>query len=54
MIIRHSISLLEQLSLVEEQIKELEKVIDQYGVEVDREKLIAVILARRSLQPSGQ
>lgn len=54
MVIRHSKSLLEQLSEVEEKIKELERVMDEFGVEIDREKLIAAILAKRSTKPSGQ
>ncbi len=54
MIIRHSKTLLEQLSEVEEKIKELEKVMDEFGVEIDREKLIAALLAKRSVKSSGQ
>lgn len=53
MIIRHSKSLLEQLSEVEDKIRELEKVMDEFGIEVDREKLINALLAKR-LSPSGQ
>ena len=47
MVIRNSLRLLEHISEVEEKIKQLETMIEILGVDVDREKLIEMLLARR-------
>jgi len=49
MIIQHSKQLLEQLSQIEEQIKNYENVMDKFGIEMDREKLLRLITSQKAL-----
>jgi hypothetical protein len=54
MVIRHSNQLLEQLSEVEEKIQAIEKLLEELGLDCDKEKLIRTLLARKYGLPSGQ
>lgn len=47
MIIRHSLLILEQLTEIEDLIQQVEKMMDENGVDVDREKLLLKILKNR-------
>jgi hypothetical protein len=51
MIIRHSLKILEQLTEIETLMRELERIIDQEELPVDREKLLLGILKNR--EPRG-
>lgn len=52
MIIIHSKKLLEQLSEIEEQIKTWETILDSSGIEIDRERLLSLIIAKHLGQDS--
>ena len=54
MVIRHSNQLLEQLTEVEEKIQAIEKLLEEMGLDCDKEKLIRTLLARKYGLPSGQ
>lgn len=47
MIIRHSLLILEQLTEIEDLIQQVEKLMDENGVDVDREKLLLKLLKNR-------
>ena len=46
--------LLEQLTEIEKSIQEMEKLMDELGIQSDREKLIQIILAKKQVMLSGQ
>lgn len=46
MIIIHSKKLLEQLSEIEEQIKNWETILDSSGIEIDRDRLLSLIITK--------
>lgn len=48
MVIRDSLQVLEQISDVEKKIRTVEKMMDDLGIKIDREKLIKAILTRRN------
>lgn len=56
MIIRHSNKLLEQLSEIEGLIQKVERLMEENGVEVDREKMLLTLLkgqeARSAARPN--
>ena len=54
MVIRHSNQLLEKLSEVEERIKLIEQMMEQYGVDCDQEQLLRALLAKKYPLPFGQ
>lgn len=54
MVIRHSNQLLEQLTEVEEKIQAIEKLMEELGLDCDKERLIRTLLARKYGLPSGQ
>ena len=47
MIIYHSSMLLEHLSEIEEKIRKIELLADALGVEIDREKLLKILIGQR-------
>ncbi len=54
MVIRHSNQLLEQLTELEETIQLLEKLMDNLGINGEREDLIKKLLTRRQMSPGQQ
>jgi hypothetical protein len=54
MIIRHSGQLLEQLSQVEEKMQQMEKLMKELELDVDSEKLLRTLLAKRYNLSLGQ
>lgn len=54
MVIRHSKQLLEQISVVEEKIQLIERLMEHLKIDCDKEKLIKTLLARKYGLPSGQ
>ena len=48
MIIQHSLTLLEQLSELEEKIRKIETVMDGMGIEVDRESLLKILASQKA------
>jgi len=54
MVIRHSNQLLEQLTKLEETIQLLEKLMDNLGINGEREDLIKKLLTRRQMSPGQQ
>ena len=49
MIIYNSIQLLEQLSEIEVKIQKIEKVMDDLGIELDKEKILMIITGQQLL-----
>lgn len=52
MIIRHSLKLLEQLSEVEDLIQKLEQIMDERGIDFDREQLLLKVLKGQEARTS--
>lgn len=44
MIIRHSLKILEQLTEIEDLIQKVEAIVEENGIEIDREKLLLKLL----------
>jgi hypothetical protein len=51
MVIRHSKLLLEQLSELENKIKLLESAMNELGIEMDREKLLRLMIGQKVRDP---
>lgn len=51
MIIQNSISLLEQLSEIEDKIRKIEQTMESMGIEVDQERLIKILCGQRAMHP---
>ncbi len=47
MVIQHSKQLLEQLTEIESRIKKYEEMMDALGIELDREKLLKLLIGQR-------
>lgn len=47
MIIRHSSQLLENLAEIESRIQAVEELIDDLGLEIDKEKILLMVLNRK-------
>lgn len=54
MIIIHSKKLLEQLSEIEEQIKTWETFLDTSGIEMDRDRLLSLIITKHLNQDTNK
>lgn len=54
MIIRHSLKLLEQLSEIETLITNLEKLMDENGIDYDREQLLLKIVQGREARTASR
>lgn len=54
MIIRHSNKILEQLSEIENLIKQFEEYLDTNGVEIDREKILLKLIKTREAQKASR
>ncbi len=50
MIIHHSLKILEQLSEIESLIHKIEHYIEEKGIDVDREKILEVLITSRLLR----
>lgn len=50
MIILHSMKILEQLTEIENTIKKVENYMDENGIEIDREKILEVLIASRIIE----
>ncbi len=50
MFIMHSLKILEQLTEIENYIKKVENYMDENGIEVDREKILEVLIASRMIE----
>ena len=54
MIIRHSLKLLEQLSEIEGLIESLERVMDEKGIEIDREQALLKLLRSQEARSASR